>query len=160
MNISIAPSEQTGITRRLQISVPPETVAVYEDKAARKYATKVRLPGFRPGKAPPTIVRKRFAEAIRQEAIELVINEAFRWVSLLRTGTINLALITLGHYLLGYLGTFPWLSRPVAGNPHLRIMVIFPPPVMVLLFFCSFLVSAWLGCLSPRHASELERAKS
>ena len=77
MNISIAPSAQTGISRRLQISVPPETVAVYEDKAARKYATQVRLPGFRPGKAPPSMVRKRFAEAIRQEAIELVINESF-----------------------------------------------------------------------------------
>ncbi len=78
MNISIAPSAQTGISRRLQISVPPETVAVYEDKAARKYATQVRLPGFRPGKAPPSMVRKRFADAIRQEAIELVINEAFK----------------------------------------------------------------------------------
>ena len=78
MDISIAPSTQTGISRRLQISVPPDTVAVYEDKAARKYATQVRLPGFRPGKAPPSMVRKRFADAIRQEAIELVINEAFK----------------------------------------------------------------------------------
>ncbi len=78
MNISITPSEQTGISRRLQISVPPETVAVYEDQAAKKYATQVRLPGFRPGKAPPSMVRKRFAEQIRQEAIELVINEAFK----------------------------------------------------------------------------------
>ncbi len=78
MNITITPSEQTGISRRLQISVPPETVAVYEDQAARKYATQVRLPGFRVGKAPPSMVRKRFAEQIRQEAIELVVNEAFK----------------------------------------------------------------------------------
>ncbi len=78
MNISITPSEQTGISRRLQISVPPETVAEYEDRAARKYATQVRLPGFRVGKAPPSMVRKRFAEQIRQEAIELVVNEAFK----------------------------------------------------------------------------------
>jgi len=78
MNISITPTEQTGISRRLQISVPPETVAEYEDKAARKYATQARLPGFRPGKAPPSMVRKRFAEQIRQEAIELVVNEAFK----------------------------------------------------------------------------------
>jgi len=78
MNITITPSEQTGISRRLQISVPPETVAVYEDQAARKYATQARLPGFRVGKAPPSMVRKRFAEQIRQEAIELVVNEAFK----------------------------------------------------------------------------------
>jgi len=78
MNITITPTEQTGISRRLQISVPTETVASYEDQAAKKYAAQVTLPGFRVGKAPPSMVRKRFAEAIRQEAIELVINEAFR----------------------------------------------------------------------------------
>ena len=51
-----------------------------EDRAARKYAGKVRLPGFRQGKAPATMVRKKFAEAIRQEAIELLINDAFKQV--------------------------------------------------------------------------------
>src|SRR5688572_2576825 len=78
MNITITPTEATGISRRLQISVPPETVADYEDQAARKYASQVNLPGFRKGKAPPSMVRKKFAEAIRQEAIELVVNEAFK----------------------------------------------------------------------------------
>ena len=80
MNITITPTEQTGISRRLQISVPTETVASYEDRAARKYASQVTLPGFRVGKAPPSMVRKKFADAIRQEAIELVINEAFKEV--------------------------------------------------------------------------------
>ncbi|MBL0940560.1 MAG: trigger factor [Gemmatimonadaceae bacterium] len=78
MNISITPTETAGVSRRLQITVPADTVASYEDQAARKYATQVRIPGFRPGKAPPSMVRKRFPEAVRQEAIELVINEAFK----------------------------------------------------------------------------------
>ncbi|WP_396214440.1 trigger factor [Gemmatimonas sp.] len=78
MNITITPTETAGVSRRLQITVPADTVASYEDQAARKYATQVRLPGFRPGKAPPSMVRKKFPEAVRQEAIELVINEAFR----------------------------------------------------------------------------------
>ncbi len=78
MNITITPTETEGVSRRLQISVPLDTVAAFEDKAAQKYASQARLPGFRPGKAPAAMVRKRFAEAIRQEAIEQVINEAFR----------------------------------------------------------------------------------
>lgn len=78
MNITITPTEKSGVSRRLQISVPTETVASYEDQAAKKYASQVSLPGFRPGKAPATMVRKKFAQAIRQEAIELVINEAFK----------------------------------------------------------------------------------
>ena len=50
-------------------------------------------------------------------AAALTISRTFRWVNLFRTGTINLTLITLGHYLLYYL--HPWLSRPVPGTPGL-----------------------------------------
>lgn len=78
MDITITPTEATGISRRLQITVPTETVTQFEDQAAKKYASQVNLPGFRKGKAPPSMVRKKFAEAIRQEALELVVNEAFK----------------------------------------------------------------------------------
>ena len=90
-------------------------------------------------------------------AAGLVISRAFRWDSLFRTAVINLALITLGHYLLGYLDTFPWLKRPVPGNPYLFRILLLPPPSVELLFFSSFLVSAWLGCLSPRHAAPTDK---
>lgn len=78
MDITITPTETTGISRRLQISIPVATVTDFEDRAAKKYATQARLPGFRPGKAPAAMVRKRFAEAIRQEAIDAMVNEAYR----------------------------------------------------------------------------------
>lgn len=90
-------------------------------------------------------------------AAALAINGAFRWVGLLRAAMINLAFITLGHYLLGVLDAFPSLRRPVPGNPKLFTILIMPPPVMELLIFSTFLVSAWLGCMSPRHGSELEK---
>jgi len=94
-------------------------------------------------------------------AATLVIQGAFRWVRLLRTAMINLTFITLGHYLLGVLDSFPSLRRPVPGNPNVFTILIMPPSVMVLLIFSSFLIAAWLGCRSPRHADELaERAKS
>lgn len=83
-------------------------------------------------------------------AAALVIDGSFRWVGLLRTGTINLALIILGHYMVdNLLDIFPWLLRPVPGNPYLFTILILPPPSLELLFFSSFLVSAWLGCRSP-----------
>lgn len=78
MTITITPTESAGVSRRMQISVPADTVASYEDQAARKYATQARIPGFRPGKAPAAMVRKRYANEVRQEAIELAMNEAFR----------------------------------------------------------------------------------
>lgn len=80
MDITITPTESTGVSRRLQVSVPADAVASFEEQAARKYAARVRIPGFRPGMAPPSMVRKRFGEAVRAEAVELAINEAFRLV--------------------------------------------------------------------------------
>ena len=75
--------------------------------------------------------------------LALVLNGTFRWINLLQTGALNLALLTAGHYLQGYL--MPWLTRPVPGNPYHRDLVI---PLSVLLCFSTFLVAAWLGCRS------------
>jgi trigger factor len=80
MNIEITPKKSDGVERLLQISVPVETVRDAEDKAARRYATSVRLPGFRPGKAPPAMVKKKFADAIRQETLESLVQEAYKEV--------------------------------------------------------------------------------
>ena len=80
MNIEITPKKSDGVERLLQISVPVETVRDAEDKAARRYATSVRLPGFRPGKAPAAMVKKKFADAIRQETLESLVQEAYKEV--------------------------------------------------------------------------------
>lgn len=80
MNIEIKSQEGSGVDRHVQISVPVETVKEAEEKAARRYATSVRLPGFRPGKAPAQMVRKKFGEAIRQEAVEALVRDAYKEV--------------------------------------------------------------------------------
>ena len=80
MNIEITPKKTDGVERLLQITVPVETVRDAEEKAARRYASQVRLPGFRPGKAPAAMVRKKFADAIRQETVERLVQEAYQEV--------------------------------------------------------------------------------
>src|SRR5512143_1515201 len=80
MNIEITPKKSDGLERLIEVRVPIETVRDAEEKAARRYATGVRLPGFRPGKAPPAMVKKRFKDAIRQQVIESLVQEAFQEV--------------------------------------------------------------------------------
>lgn len=80
MNIEITPKRSEGLERFIEVKVPLETVADAENRAAKKYATRVRLPGFRPGKAPPAIVKKRFRDAIRQQVVEELVQEAFQEV--------------------------------------------------------------------------------
>jgi trigger factor len=78
MKIEFTPRASDGVERFIQVSVPAEAVKDAEDKAARRYASTVRLPGFRPGKAPTTVVRQKFGEAIRQEALEALVREAYQ----------------------------------------------------------------------------------
>jgi trigger factor len=80
MDIQITTKKSGGVERLLAVSVPLETVRDAEAKTAKRYAGTVRLPGFRPGKAPPDLVRKRFKDAIRQEVIERLVQQAFQQV--------------------------------------------------------------------------------
>jgi trigger factor len=80
MNIEITPKKTDGLERLIEVRVPIETVRDAEDRAARRYATSARLPGFRPGKAPAAMIKKRFKDAIRQQVIESLVQEAFQEV--------------------------------------------------------------------------------
>src|SRR5687768_6026738 len=80
MQIEIKTKKNEGVERLLEVSVPLETVQEAEERTARRYATSVRLPGFRPGKAPAALVRKRFRDAIRQQTLESLLQEAYQEV--------------------------------------------------------------------------------
>src|SRR5205085_5039937 len=80
MDIQITTKKSEGTERLLEVQVPVEAIREAEEKTARRYATSVRLPGFRPGKAPPQLVKKRFKDAIRQQVIESLVQEAFQEV--------------------------------------------------------------------------------
>ena len=80
MNIEIRTKKSEGVERLLEVSVPAEAVQEAEEQTARRYATSVRLPGFRPGKAPTALVRKRFKDAIRQQALESLLQDAYQEV--------------------------------------------------------------------------------
>ncbi len=56
--------------RELELEIPAENVEKTTEKIARDLARVARVPGFRPGKAPVTLIRRRFAEEIKGEVLE------------------------------------------------------------------------------------------
>ena len=80
MDIQITTKKSEGVERLLEVSVPADVVQNEEEKAARRYASQVRLQGFRPGKAPAAMVKKRFKSEIRQSVLETLVQEAFKEV--------------------------------------------------------------------------------
>ncbi len=63
---------------KITVEVDPERLDAAKQRAAVKIARKVRVPGFRPGKAPYHIIARQVGEAaILEEAIEIVVNDIY-----------------------------------------------------------------------------------
>src|SRR5690606_31711336 len=77
MEIQITSTKAEGAERRLQVAVPAARVAEARNKAASRVAKQAKIPGFRPGKAPAAMVKKQYAQAIDEEAVNALLREAF-----------------------------------------------------------------------------------
>ncbi len=62
----------------LTVTVPADDVRAAEERATRTYQSRARLPGFRKGKVPPAVIRKHFADGIRQAALEDVVRASWK----------------------------------------------------------------------------------
>jgi trigger factor len=76
-DISITLASQDAASRTLTVSVPVERVQAAERETLKWYGAKVKLPGFRKGHAPEQVVRRRFADAIRQSVLEDLLRESW-----------------------------------------------------------------------------------
>jgi trigger factor len=75
--ITVEKTAEDSASKSLRVTVPVDRVREAEAKAVKYYAKQARLPGFRPGKAPEAVVRKRFNDAIRQTVLEEVLREGW-----------------------------------------------------------------------------------
>src|ERR1043166_6859034 len=74
-DITITKTAEDAASKALRVTVPVARVLEAENDAVRQYARRARLPGFRPGKAPEAVGRRRLSQEIRQWVIEKVIRE-------------------------------------------------------------------------------------
>jgi len=61
--------------RKLDLEIPAEEVIKQTEKVAKELARIARVPGFRPGKAPLALIKKRFAEDIKGEVLQTLVPE-------------------------------------------------------------------------------------
>lgn len=76
-DISITKTKDDLASKSLQVKVPAERVQAAEARAVSRYAQGARLPGFRKGKAPEALVRRKFQDAIRQTVLEEVVQASW-----------------------------------------------------------------------------------
>jgi trigger factor len=78
MQVTELPAE--GLKRAFQVVVPAASLAERRDKRLLQLGKELRLPGFRPGKVPPAVVKARYGAAVQGEVLEESVNEATRQV--------------------------------------------------------------------------------
>ena len=61
--------------KTLAIEIPSDVVDTEINRVARGYMKQARLPGFRPGKAPQTLIKQRFREQILHDVMHDLIPE-------------------------------------------------------------------------------------
>ena len=70
--------EESPTKKSMSLEIPAETVRDATEKAARTLARQIRLPGFRPGKVPASIVKNRFADELKSEVLETLLRDSLR----------------------------------------------------------------------------------
>ncbi|MDQ6897834.1 MAG: trigger factor family protein, partial [Actinomycetota bacterium] len=77
-DISVEVERQPGSRVKLRVEAPPAELDSAVTAALRRLAGRVRLPGFRPGKAPAAMVERAVGwEALRQEAVDALLPDLY-----------------------------------------------------------------------------------
>jgi trigger factor len=67
-----------GCKHEIEITVPVDEIARETDRVVADIQHKAKLPGFRPGKAPASLIRSKFSKQVRDDVLENLLPKYFR----------------------------------------------------------------------------------
>jgi trigger factor len=75
----VSPTETSSSTKReIQVEIPAAEVARETETLIQKYQKLARIPGFRTGHAPASVIKQRFAEGIKSDVVDALVPRYFR----------------------------------------------------------------------------------
>jgi trigger factor len=73
--MQIAEITNQGLRRAYSLVIPADALAARVEARLAEVSKTIRMPGFRPGKVPPNLVRKMHGQALRGEALQAALND-------------------------------------------------------------------------------------
>ena len=67
--IKTVETENEGLKRAFMLTIPAKDIDARVEQEVKRIAPQVRMPGFRPGKVPPNLIRKMHGESLQQDAL-------------------------------------------------------------------------------------------
>jgi trigger factor len=75
----VSPTETSSSTRReIAVEIPVEEVTRETNALIQKYQKLARIPGFRRGHVPASVIRQRFSEDLKSDVVEALVPRYFR----------------------------------------------------------------------------------
>jgi trigger factor len=78
MSVVVSMEEVGPCRHKLRIEVPGPAVDAEQERLVAEYSRQAKIPGFRKGKVPVAVVRKRFREDIEREVVERLVPRYWR----------------------------------------------------------------------------------
>jgi trigger factor len=68
----------SGTKREIEVEVPAAEVTRETETLVQKYQKLARIPGFRRGHVPPSVIRQRFAQDLKNDVVDALVPRYFR----------------------------------------------------------------------------------
>ena len=69
VTIKTVETQNEGLKRAFMLTIPAEDIEARVEKEVKRIAPQIRMPGFRPGKVPPNLIKKMHGESLRGDAL-------------------------------------------------------------------------------------------
>ncbi len=70
----------SSVRKTIEVEIPAEIISREANRVTSEFSRHAKVPGFRPGKIPSSVVRNRFAKEIQDEVVTRVLGQTFREV--------------------------------------------------------------------------------
>ena len=76
MTIKTVETEKEGLKRAFMLTIPAADIEARVELEVKRIAPQIRMPGFRPGKVPPNLIRKMHGDSLRGDALQGAVQES------------------------------------------------------------------------------------
>ena len=76
--IKTVETENEGLKRAFMLTIPAEDIEARVEQEVKRIAPQIRMPGFRPGKVPPNLIRKMHGDSLRGEALQGAVQDGIQ----------------------------------------------------------------------------------
>ncbi|HZU50868.1 MAG TPA: trigger factor [Sphingomicrobium sp.] len=76
MTTKTVETENHGLKRAFMLTIPAQDIEARVEQEVKRIAPQIRMPGFRPGKVPPNLIRKMHGESLRGDALQGAVQDS------------------------------------------------------------------------------------